>query len=94
MQDFIEQINSYYPLSAETTDALLGISKEDCFKKNELLQKSGETARYYYFIKSGLVGYYTIDEDGEQVYKLFFAEKAFRQPRFLLLKMNPEISVL
>lgn len=38
MQDFIEQINSYYPLSAETTDALLGISKEDCFKKNELLQ--------------------------------------------------------
>jgi CRP-like cAMP-binding protein len=81
-------------LSAETTDALLGICKEDYFKKNELLQKSGETARYYYFIKSGLVGYYTIDEDGEQVYKLFFAEKAFLQPQFLLLKMSPEILVL
>lgn len=89
MQDFIEQINLYYPLSAETTDALLGICKEDYFKKNELLQKSGETARYYYFIKSGLVGYYTIDEDGEQVYKLFFAEKSFPAATVSIIKNEP-----
>ena len=59
MQDFIEQINSYYPLSAETTDALLRISKEDCFKKNELLQnRRNSPLLLFYKIRSGRLLYY------------------------------------
>ncbi|WP_407483252.1 Crp/Fnr family transcriptional regulator [Elizabethkingia meningoseptica] len=89
MRDFIEQINSYYPLSEETANALEGICKEQFYKKNELLQRSGETARYYYFIRKGLVGYYTLDETGENVYKMFFAEKSFPAATVSIIKEEP-----
>lgn len=60
--ELLKQINAYYPLSKETTAALMDICSEEHYKKNELLLEAGSMARYYYFIKSGLIGYYTIDE--------------------------------
>lgn len=77
MKEFLEHIHSYYPLSEETAAALLNICTEDRFMKNDFLQEAGRAARYYYFIKSGLVGYYTLDEQGGAVYKIFFEENSF-----------------
>ena len=77
MDEFISQINSYHQLSPLTIEILKGISSEKSFKKNEIILREGDLARYYYFVKSGLLGYYTIDEGGKIIYKLFFEENSF-----------------
>ncbi|GEN70674.1 Crp/Fnr family transcriptional regulator [Chryseobacterium lathyri] len=89
MKDLLEQINSYYPLSEETVKALMNICKEETYHKNDLLQEAGSAARYYYFIKSGLVGYYTVDEQGDSVYKIFFEEKSFVASTAAIIKDKP-----
>ncbi|MET3036650.1 Crp/Fnr family transcriptional regulator [Chryseobacterium sp. NRRL B-14859] len=75
--EFLKQINQYYPLSEATMKALLNICTEERYSKNNLLLEAGNRARYYYFIKSGLIGYYTVDEQGENIYKIFFEEGSF-----------------
>lgn len=65
------------------------ICTEEKFRKNDLLQESGTAARYYYFIKSGLVGYYTVDEQGDSVYKIFFEEKSFVASTAAVIKDEP-----
>ncbi|MDP9959702.1 Crp/Fnr family transcriptional regulator [Chryseobacterium lathyri] len=89
MKELLEQINSYYPLSEETAEALLNICTEEKYCKNDLLQEAGAAARYYYFIKSGLIGYYTMDEQGNSVYKIFFEEKSFVASTAAVIKDKP-----
>ncbi|MDQ0064725.1 Crp/Fnr family transcriptional regulator [Chryseobacterium lathyri] len=89
MKELLEQINSYYPLSEETAEALLNICMEEKYCKNDLLQEAGAAARYYYFIKSGLIGYYTMDEQGNSVYKIFFEEKSFVASTAAVIKDKP-----
>ncbi|MDN3693182.1 Crp/Fnr family transcriptional regulator [Chryseobacterium tructae] len=87
--EFLKQINTYYPLSAETTEALLDICSEERYQKNELLLEAGSMARYYYFVKSGLIGYYTIAEDGSSIYKIFFEENSFVASTSAIIKNEP-----
>lgn len=87
--EFLKQINTYYPLSEETTKALMDICSEEKFQKNALLLESGNMARYYYFIKSGLVGYYTVDEEGSSIYKIFFEENSFVASTSAIIKNEP-----
>lgn len=75
--EFLKQINRYHPLSDDTMKALLDICTEEKYQKNELLLEAGNMARYYYFLKSGLIGYYTVDEQGDNIYKIFFEENSF-----------------
>ncbi|MFP3831368.1 Crp/Fnr family transcriptional regulator [Chryseobacterium sp. SIMBA_028] len=86
---FLEQVNQYHPLSRESTTALLNICTEEKYHKNDLLLESGNMARYYYFIKSGLVGYYTIDEEGSSIYKIFFEENSFVASTAAIIKNEP-----
>jgi len=86
---FLEQINQYYPLSGETAAALLDICTEKQYHKNELLLESGSMARYYYFLQSGLIGYYTIDEQGDYIYKIFFEENSFVASTAAIIKNEP-----
>lgn len=93
--EFLKQVNTYYPLSEETIAALLDICIEEQYKKNELLLEAGNMARYYYFIKSGLIGYYTIDEDGNYIYKIFFEENSFVASTSAIIKNEPsEFSII
>ncbi|MEG0928951.1 Crp/Fnr family transcriptional regulator [Chryseobacterium sp.] len=87
--EFLQQVNQYYPLSEESTRALLSICTEEKYRKNDLLLESGSTARYYYFIKSGLLGYYTIDKEGNSIYKMFFEEKSFVASTAAIIKNEP-----
>lgn len=77
MKDFIKHVNTYYPLSEESISLLVSICSEEKFDKNSLLLEEGAMARYYYFLKSGLIGYYNRDENGDTVYKIFFEENSF-----------------
>lgn len=87
--ELLKQINAYYPLSKETTASLMDICSEEHYKKNEILLEAGSMARYYYFIKSGLIGYYTIDEKGNYIYKIFFEENSFVASTSAIIKNEP-----
>ncbi|MCS3528957.1 Crp/Fnr family transcriptional regulator [Chryseobacterium sp. JUb7] len=89
MKEFLEQINHYYSLSAETVSALENICSEEKYAKNKLLLQAGMMARYYYFIQSGLIGYYTVDEQGNQVYKIFFEENSFVASTSAIIQDKP-----
>jgi hypothetical protein len=53
-------------------------------------------ARYYYFLQSGLIGYYTIDEEGNSIYKIFFLKRtAFVASTSAIIKNEPsDFSIL
>ncbi len=87
--EFVKHINQYYPLSEETVKDLLSICTEEYYHKNDLLLESGSMARYYYFIKSGLIGYYTVDEQGNNIYKIFFEENSFVASTAAIIKNEP-----
>lgn len=87
--EFVNQINRYYPLSDETIKDLLDICTEKYYHKNDLLLESGVMARYYYFLKSGLIGYYTTDEQGNNIYKIFFEENSFVASTAAIIKNEP-----
>lgn len=93
--EFLQQISQYHPLSDETINALLEICTEEVYLKNDHLLEAGNMARYYYFIKSGLVGYYTIDEGGDSIYKIFFEENSFVASTAAIIKNEPsEFSII
>ncbi|MGE8511770.1 MAG: Crp/Fnr family transcriptional regulator [Chryseobacterium culicis] len=87
--EFVKHINQYYLLSEETIQDLLDICTEEYYHKNDLLLESGSMARYYYFIKSGLIGYYTVDEQGNNIYKIFFEENSFVASTAAIIKNVP-----
>lgn len=87
--EFLKQINQYYPLSDSTIQALLDICTEKRFRKNDLILEAGNRARYYYFLQSGLVGYYTVDEQGDPIYKIFFEENSFVASTAAIIKNEP-----
>ncbi|UKB86210.1 Crp/Fnr family transcriptional regulator [Chryseobacterium sp. MEBOG06] len=87
--EFLKQLNQYYPLSDETVKDLMDICTEERYVKNELLLEAGNMARYYYFIKSGLIGYYTTDHDGDTIYKIFFEENSFVASTAAIIKNEP-----
>ncbi|MBV8327339.1 Crp/Fnr family transcriptional regulator [Chryseobacterium sp.] len=87
--EFIKQITQYYPLSDDTVRALLAICTEEKYPKNDLLLEAGNRANYYYFLKSGLIGYYTIDEQGDSIYKIFFEENSFVASTAAIIKNEP-----
>ncbi|MGR3857655.1 Crp/Fnr family transcriptional regulator [Chryseobacterium indologenes] len=87
--EFVKHINQYYPLSEETIKDLLDICTEEYYRKNDLLLESGSMARYYYFLKSGIIGYYTVDEQGNNIYKIFFEENSFIASTAAIIKNEP-----
>ncbi|WP_394337107.1 Crp/Fnr family transcriptional regulator [Chryseobacterium viscerum] len=89
ISEFVKQVNQYYPLSEETVKALLDICTEEYYHKNDILLKSGSMARYYYFLRSGLIGYYTVDEQGNNIYKIFFEENSFVASTASIIKNEP-----
>lgn len=91
MVDFLKQLNSYYPLSEETTDALIAICKIESFKKNDIILRAGDMARYYYFVRRGLLGYYTVDESGNTIFKLFFEENSFVASTAAIVEYKPSL---
>lgn len=77
MEIFIEQVEKYQQLSADSRQAFINICREQEFSKGEFLQRSQERASFIYFIRKGLVGYYSSSEKGDITYKMFFAENSF-----------------
>lgn len=94
MRDFIEQVNSYYPLSEETANALLEICTEQFYKKTNYFRD--QEKQQDIITLSGKVWLVIILwTKSEKTYiKCFLRKKVSRQLRFLLLKKNREILTL
>jgi len=77
IEKLISEMNAYHVLSAETIEVLKSIFQVRHFRKNDLILRAGEYAKYYYFVYEGLLGYYKLDYQGDIIYKLFFQENSF-----------------
>lgn len=89
MEKLIFEMNQYFPLSERTMAALKQIFQTKSFKKNELILRAGDYARYYYFVSDGLLGYYKLDTEGNIIYKLFFEENSFCASTSAIIEEKP-----
>ncbi|WP_413532174.1 Crp/Fnr family transcriptional regulator [Empedobacter brevis] len=95
LEKIIFELNKYYHLSEETTAALRDIFQVKLYKKNEIILNEGDYARYYYFVYSGLLGYYKQNEEGIPIYKLFFEENSFCASTAAIIEDKPsEFSII
>lgn len=77
MEILFNQFDQYFPLSQNTKNELLKIYSIHQYKKNEIILNQGDLASNYYIVKKGLLGYYTVNENGTVIYKIFFEENSF-----------------
>jgi len=89
IEKLLFEMNSYAALSPATTEVLKTIFQVKQFKKNELILRAGEYAKYYYFVCKGLLGYYKPDADGNTIYKLFFEENSFCASTAAIIEEKP-----
>lgn len=71
---FTEKINAYYPISKESLQTLLDISKVFQLKKQETLIQQRFVARYFSFLYSGYMVAYITDDKGKTYNKNIFVE--------------------
>lgn len=76
MQQLLNHIKNYYPLSTEAQNALNDCFEELVIAKNEYLLTEGQICRHLYFMQQGaLRGFYTLD--GKEITHWFGFEKDF-----------------
>ena len=76
MQQLLNHIKNYAPLSSEAQEALENCFEEVVLSKNEFLVKEGKTCRHLYFLQQGaLRGFYNLD--GKEITHWFGFENDF-----------------
>ncbi|MEN2489671.1 Crp/Fnr family transcriptional regulator [Flavobacterium sp. B11] len=76
MEELIQIINSFEKLDSETELAIKENFVEVTFKKDEFIIEEGKVCNNIYFIKSGAVRRFCI-EDGEEVTKWIYTDNQF-----------------
>lgn len=76
MTELINVINSFQELDYETEEAIKKYFIVEKFKKGELVVETGYICKKIYFIKSGAVRRFSI-EDGEEVTKWIYTDNQF-----------------
>jgi CRP-like cAMP-binding protein len=76
MEQLLEQIKTYYPLSTNAQYALHDCFEQVVYSKNDYLVTEGRICRYLYFLQQGaLRGFYNLD--GKEVTHWFAFEDDF-----------------
>ena len=76
MEELIQIINSFQKLDLETEVAIKKYFKEETLKKDEFVIEEGKICNKIYFIKSGAVRRFCI-EDGVEVTKWIYTDNQF-----------------
>ncbi|MBO9585824.1 MAG: Crp/Fnr family transcriptional regulator [Flavobacterium sp.] len=76
MEKLIQIINSFQELDLETESAIRKSFVEETFKKGEFLVQEGKICDKIYFVKSGTVRRFCI-EDGDEVTKWIYTDNQF-----------------
>ena len=66
MEKLIALLRSFAPLSAELKDHLYDIVTDRVFKKRAKIQEPGQVCRHIWFIESGIIRIYHLDEKGRE----------------------------
>ncbi|MBN9284215.1 MULTISPECIES: Crp/Fnr family transcriptional regulator [unclassified Flavobacterium] len=89
MEELLQKMSEYYPLSETTKAALLSLFQHKKIKKNDYLLRIGEVPKHYYFINHGLLAYYFIASNGDSIIKKFFAEHSLVASTSAVIQETP-----
>lgn len=64
----------FFPIFTRSPVEIHSKMKEIKVKKGEILQQAGESCKYAYFVKKGLLRSYTVDEKGKEHVFMFASE--------------------
>ncbi len=92
MEALIKKINSIITLSAKAEEYLYSISKEKSIAKGKLLIRQGQAVKSTYFVTSGCLRSYCVDENGKE-HTLQFAIKNWWISDFIAI-YNNELATL
>lgn len=92
MEELINKIKSSITLSSEAEEYIYSISKEKTISKGDVLIRQGQAVKKTYFVKSGCLRSYCIDENGKE-HTLQFAIKNWWISDFIAL-YNNELATL
>ena len=92
MEELIKIINNSITLSPEAEDYLYSISKEKTISKGKVLIRQGEVVKNTYFVKSGCLRSYCVDDNGKE-HTLQFAIKDWWISDFIAI-YNDELATL
>lgn len=65
-------INNYKDFPKKSQEALINLATEESYKKNDMLLETGEVAKHFYIIKSGVTRSFYADEKGKQYIRTLF----------------------
>ncbi|WP_206156105.1 Crp/Fnr family transcriptional regulator [Chitinophaga fulva] len=86
---FFAAMEQYAPLSEDAKQAFAVELHFRELKKKEVYLSQGEIPKKIAYVCSGLLSYYTIQENGDVVIKRFFAEHSFVASTAALVKQTP-----
>jgi CRP-like cAMP-binding protein len=92
LEELINKINSYITLSPEAEEYLYSISKEKTISKGKVLIRQGEVVKNTYFVKSGCLRSFCLDDNGKE-HTLQFAIKDWWISDFIAI-YNNELATL
>jgi len=84
-----KSLEAYSPISDETWQAFMGISKFRSLTKHSFLYSAGEVPHSYAYVYRGLVRCFVCDEKGNEYNKNFFDEGKFPGSMPALLTSSP-----
>ncbi len=89
--EIVDFFETYHSLSADSRKMVNQLVQNKSYSKGEHLIRIGEIANSYYFLKKGLVAYYYISPEGDQVIKRFFTENSFVASTASIITQQPSI---
>ncbi|WP_164851365.1 Crp/Fnr family transcriptional regulator [Larkinella soli] len=81
MKKLIDAIYAIYPLSKEALNEVSGLVRSRCFPKNAYILRLHEVCHHVWFIRSGLVRIYYLDDGVEKTTWLLKEGDFFMSPR-------------
>jgi len=84
-----DSLASYAPISDETWEAFMGISKFRVLPKNTVLYGAGNIPQSFAYVYRGLMRCFVCDENGKEYNKNFFDEGMFPGAMTALLTSSP-----
>jgi CRP-like cAMP-binding protein len=64
------------------------------FKKNEFVLRSGETSRHMYFVNTGCIRFYSINQEGDEMTRYFAFEGKFGTALTSLINQEPSVEFM
>ena len=90
-----EQLHDYFvektAISEKQFDNIKGHFKLKTLRRNDYLLQAGETCKHNYFVNSGCIRFFTINEEGQELTRYFSFENKFATAFTSFISQKPAI---